>query len=122
MRIAYFDCFAGAAGDMIVAALLDAGCDLRELSSALETLWADGYELRCEAATRRGIHGARFFVDVTADQPSRHLGDILEMIRAASLPPRAADNACKIFARLAEAEAKVHGIEVERCTSTRSGR
>lgn len=114
MRIAYFDCFAGAAGDMIVAALLDAGCDMRELSSALETLRADGYELRCEAATRGGIHGARFFVDVTADQPARHLGDILEMIRTAGLPPRAAQNACRIFTRLGGAEAKVHDIEVEK--------
>jgi len=113
MKIAYFDCFAGAAGDMIVGALLDAGCDRADLSAALRGLSASGYELRAEQAVRGGIRGVKFSVDVEANQPRRDLGDILAMIESANLPGRSADSAARIFTRLAQAEAKVHGVGVE---------
>ena len=58
MAIAYFDCFAGAGGDMIVAALLDTGCDLDALAAGLDTLDIGGYTLAAEPVGRGGISGS----------------------------------------------------------------
>lgn len=112
MAIAYFDCFAGAGGDMIVAALVDAGADFDVLRSQLGRLDVQGYRLGCDRATRRGIAACRFAVELDEQRPQapRRLEDILGLIKAADLPPRAARRAEATFRRLAEAEAKVHGI------------
>jgi len=115
MTVAYFDCFAGAGGDMIVGALLDAGADPAALAGELSKLNLPGFSVRHETVQRSGIAGVKFHVDVTEeDHPHRHLGPILAMIDQAGLPPRAADRATRIFNRLAQAEAAVHGIDVEK--------
>ena len=115
MTAAYFDCFAGAGGDMIVASLLDAGCDFAALGAALAKLGVEGYELQAERANRGGLIGTRFIVQLDGrDHAHRHLGDIVAIIDSAGLAPRAAGRAKSIFTRLADAEAKVHGIEVEK--------
>jgi hypothetical protein len=115
MSIAYFDCFAGAAGDMIVGALLDAGCDFDRLHDALRTLplQPGDFAISRERVRRGGLAGVKFTVTVGGEQRPRGLGDVLGLIDAASLPARAADRARRIFTRLAEAEAEVHGTAVE---------
>jgi len=114
MKVAYFDCFAGAAGDMIVAALLDAGLDLEALRAALATLDLGGYEVSAEPVRRGGLAATRFNVAVESGaQPHRHLADIQRIINAGDLPGRSAERALAVFARLASAEAKVHGVGVE---------
>lgn len=118
MTLAYFDCFAGAAGDMIVASLLDAGADLAALEAELGKLGLQGYHVRTEAVQRGGIGGLRFDVQTGAHggddpHPHRGLSDILAMIDEAGLGPRVADRARSIFTRLAEAEAKVHRTGVD---------
>ncbi len=114
MVVAYFDSFAGAAGDMILAALLDAGCDVDALSAELGKLDLPGYSLRQERVRRGGIAALRFHVDVEQmDHPHRHLSDILDMIDAAGLSDRAASRARAVFQRLGEAEAKVHDCPIE---------
>ena len=115
MDIAYFDCFAGAGGDMIVAALIDAGADADAVAAALAKLPLDGCSVRTETVTRGGIVGRRFLVEVAAGAPATHrnLDDIRRIMDAADLPDRAAANALEVFARLAAAEAKVHGTGVE---------
>lgn len=114
MTWAHFDCFSGAGGDMILAALVDAGADADTVAQHLSTLGLPGVEVRFERVQRRGLAGLAVLVDVPAgDKPHRHLPDILAMIEAADLPGKAAQNARAIFQRLAEAEAKVHGIGVE---------
>ncbi|MDY6913870.1 MAG: nickel pincer cofactor biosynthesis protein LarC [Planctomycetota bacterium] len=111
--LSYFDCFSGAGGDMIVGALLDAGCDIELLRSGLAGLKLPGFEIDAEKVQRGGLAGMQFRVNVsTGRQPRRNLDDILSLIAAADLPPRAADRAGRIFTRLAEAEAKVHNIAV----------
>lgn len=114
--MAYFDCFNGAGGDMIVASLLDAGVDPDELRAGLSALNVDGYELSMERVTKQGFAATRFAValDESASQPHRHLKDILAIIAAASLPVSVADRAARIFENLAEAEAKVHGTSIEK--------
>ena len=114
MGIAYFDCFAGAAGDMIVAALLDAGVGIDELRKHLATLELPSCTVRAERATRRGIAGTRFVVEADEpDPPHRTLADILAILQRADLPGRAAQQAAAVFTRLARAEAKVHGTTVD---------
>jgi len=108
--LAYFDCFAGAGGDMIVGALLHAGADFGALQVELAKLGVPGYAVRCEKAHRGGIVGLRFHVDAQEQQPHRRLGDILAITENAALAPRVKERARQVFARLAEAEAKVHGI------------
>lgn len=114
MTVAYFDLFAGAGGDMIVGALLDAGADFEALKGHLSRLGVHGMGLRIEKVNRGGICGTKFHVDVEGhDHAHRHLGDILAMIAAAGLPARAADRAAKVFGRLGAAEAKVHNVSIE---------
>jgi len=120
MTIAYFDCFAGAGGDMIVGSLLDAGLKLGDLEAKLRGLGLAGYSLRATSVQRNGMTGTKFDVDVDDPPPghhehsARHLGEILEMIDQADLSSRPTQQATKIFQRLAEAEAQVHGIEPEK--------
>ena len=114
-KTAYFDCFAGAAGDMIVGALLDAGLELEALRAALQTMDLPGYTVSAQKVRRGGMAGTKFRVDVAeGDQPHRGLADVEAIIDSGDLPGRADVKAKAIFRRLAEAEAKVHGIEVEK--------
>ena len=115
MTIAYFDCFTGAAGDMIVASLLSAGASVQALRSELAKLKLGGVAVRFEPVTLGGLVCGQFSVDVDphAKQPGRHLGDILELIDNAKLAPGAAQKAKRIFTRLGAAEAKVHGCDIQ---------
>ncbi|MCY2925809.1 MAG: nickel pincer cofactor biosynthesis protein LarC [Planctomycetota bacterium] len=120
MNVAYFDCFAGAGGDMIVASLLDAGADAGALSAGLAGLAMPGLHVTTEPIVRQGLGALRFLVDDHAhghdhhDHPHRGLADVLAIIARGHLPAVAAANAAKIFERLAQAEAKVHRTTVDR--------
>lgn len=119
MTIAYFDCFSGAGGDMIVAALLDAGANADELRARLAPFHeptAHGFALHIEKIKKQGFAATRFRVDLNSEvkQPHRHLKHVVEIISAASLPALVAEQAISIFTRLAEAEAKVHGSTIEK--------
>ncbi|MCZ6653317.1 MAG: nickel pincer cofactor biosynthesis protein LarC [Planctomycetota bacterium] len=114
MRTCYFDCFSGASGDMIIAALLDAGASIDHLRSQLTTLPVSGFEISAERIKKQGFAATTFDVRFDEDQPHRHLSDVLEIIRGGQLSSRVTDQACAIFRRLAEAEAVVHGTDVEK--------
>jgi len=108
MRICYLDAFSGISGDMLVAALADAGADQAALADALASLGA-GAEVRFEPARRGGIRATRFLVTETGPQPTRRgLHEILEIIGAAALPERVKQNATAVFRRLGEVEADIH--------------
>jgi len=114
MRTAYFDCFAGAGGDMIVASLLDAGCDWDALRAELEKLPVGPCRLRREPVRRGSLGGTQFLVEPgEAQPPHRHLTTILEMIDQADLPNRVAERSKAVFHRLGAAEAKVHRTDAE---------
>ena len=115
MKIVYFDCFAGIAGDMTVAALLELGLPMETLSKALALLPLSGYTLASSRVQRQGIAGTSFKVTlIEEDQPHRHYAGIAAMIEAAPLKPRVKELSLRIFRRLAEAEASVHGVPLER--------
>ena len=113
--LAYYDCFSGISGDMSLGALIDAGVDLATLRADLASLPVDHYTLSAEQLSDKGIAGTRFSVDLdpTAEQPHRHLADILSIIDRSTLSRHVKDRASAVFRRLAEAEARVHGEPVE---------
>lgn len=116
MRIAYFDCFSGASGDMILGALLDAGLNLDDLAGDLSRLHLSHYDIRAQKVTRRGLAGTQAVVAVDDDHHrhhSRHLSDIEAIISGSDLPQDVKCKSLAVFQRLAEAEAKVHRTSIE---------
>jgi hypothetical protein len=113
MKIAYFDCFSGIAGDMTVGALIDAGADPAALFAGLESL-GTGARFSAEKVKRKGIAGTKFHVEHEDQKKHRHLPHIVKMIEAASLPDEAKANAISIFNVLGAAEAQVHGVAIEK--------
>jgi uncharacterized protein (TIGR00299 family) protein len=110
MRIAYFDCFAGVSGDMILGALVDAGAPLATLQKAMASLPLPGLGLRAERVRRQGLAATK--VTVLTGEPSpplRHLSDLERLVAEGELSPRVREMALAVFRRLAEAEARVHG-------------
>jgi uncharacterized protein (TIGR00299 family) protein len=114
MRAAYFDCFAGASGDMIVGALIDLGVDLDQLKREIGSLGLQGYEIAASRVVRSGIAATKFEVKVTdSRQPARRLGDIRSLIDRCSLSAQVKARSISVFERLGAAEARVHGVDVE---------
>src|SRR5271163_969063 len=112
-RHAYFDCFSGISGDMVLGALVDAGADLRVIEAELRKLGLEGWTISAEKVKRGAIFSTQVKVETNEGHHHRGLSIILGRIDKASLAPRAAERARKIFTRLAEAEAKVHQMPVE---------
>lgn len=114
MGIAYFDCFSGIAGDMVLGALADAGADEAGLADLPRRLGLDGASIRFQRVRRGALTGTRAEVTFRDEGAERHLPEILRIIQAAALPGRVKARAGAVFQRLAEAEAAVHGMPVER--------
>jgi uncharacterized protein (TIGR00299 family) protein len=112
--IAYFDCFSGISGDMVLGALVDAGADLGQLEHELRKLKLDGWKISAEKVQRRAIFATHVKVESSEHHHHRGLSVILRMIDEAGLAPRAAERARRIFTRLGEAEARVHQVPVEK--------
>jgi uncharacterized protein (TIGR00299 family) protein len=115
VRCGYFDCFSGAAGDMILGAMIDAGCPLEALQNVVARLRLPGVSVAAGRVTRGGIAATRVQVelDPVAQPRDRHLPEILRIIATAELAPAVLERASAVFRRLAEAEAAVHGIAVD---------
>ena len=113
MKKAYFDCFAGASGDMIIGAFLDAGFDFKLLEKELSKLNIAGYSLSYEKCIKKNISASKFYVDVTSDQHHRPLNSIIKMIDNSGLHPVVKINAISIFNILGTAEAHVHNADIE---------
>ena len=117
MNIAYFDCFSGASGDMILGALLDAGLPLETLQAEIAKLGLDHYDLSVERVVKKGIGGSQAVVAVDEGHHHhhhRHLHHIEEIIGGSDLDERVKQQSIRIFKRLAEAEAKVHRTTVDK--------
>jgi pyridinium-3,5-bisthiocarboxylic acid mononucleotide nickel chelatase len=115
MRTLYFDCFAGISGDMTLGALVGAGADPRALTEQLNLLGVEGFEVTFDTADRSGINAVRANVRIKHEpHHHRHLSDILKIIDGSRLSSNVKERAAKIFGRLAEAEARVHNVPVER--------
>jgi pyridinium-3,5-bisthiocarboxylic acid mononucleotide nickel chelatase len=114
MRTLYFDCFAGASGNMILGALIAAGVDAGHLETELRKLDVAGFTLEINKVNRSGISSTHVEVKVPHEHIHRYLIDIETVIDRSHLSEDVKMRAKLIFARLAAAEAKIHGIEVEK--------
>jgi pyridinium-3,5-bisthiocarboxylic acid mononucleotide nickel chelatase len=115
MRVAYFDCPSGAAGDMIMASLLDAGVPVAALRAELGKLALAGWELRAREVMKGVFRATKVDVEIDrgAHRHQRSLRDILEILERSALAPSVKERAARIFTRLADAEARVHGTDRE---------
>jgi uncharacterized protein (TIGR00299 family) protein len=115
-KILYYDCFAGISGDMNLGALVDLGVPAEHLERELGLLHIEGFRLEVEADIRKGISGTK--VTVVVDHPEneqhRHLSHIEDLIRKSELSERIKAKALDIFMKVAEAEAKVHNIDIQK--------
>ncbi len=112
MKTLYFDCFAGASGDMILGAMIAAGVDQEVFRGQLSLLDVSGYSIDFEIVDRSGISSTHARVQTKHEHTHRHLGDILKIINDSRLSAGVKDRAGKIFSRLAAAEAQVHNLPV----------
>ena len=114
MKTLYFDCFAGASGDMILGAMVGAGVDPNVLSQQLALLNVQGFDVSFETVDRAGLSATHAIVRTAHEHKHRHLNDILTIISNAALPNGVKERAIKIFTRLGEAEARVHNQPIEK--------
>jgi uncharacterized protein (TIGR00299 family) protein len=113
MRALHFDCFSGISGDMTLAALIDLGVDMEAIRAGLDSL---GLPIRLEVhQVRKGGFAAKFVeIEAPEQQTHRFLPDIEAIIDRGALTTRQRELAHSIFRRLAEAEAAVHGLPLEK--------
>jgi pyridinium-3,5-bisthiocarboxylic acid mononucleotide nickel chelatase len=112
-RIAYLDCVGGLAGDMLLAALLDAGADRARLDAVPAALGLEGVEIAVERVERQGIGAVHVDVRTGDDRGHRAYRELRALVERAELPERARERSLAAFARLAEAEAGIHGVPVD---------
>jgi len=115
MKILYYDCFSGISGDMNLGAMIDLGIGKDFLQKELEKLNLQGWKLEVIKDQRHGITGTKVKVVQTHhEHHHRHLSDIEKIVRNSSLDEPVKDLSIRIFMKIANAEAKVHNIPVEK--------
>jgi pyridinium-3,5-bisthiocarboxylic acid mononucleotide nickel chelatase len=112
-RTAYLDCVGGLAGDMLLAALLDAGAELETLRSVPSALGIEGARIDVERVERQGIGALHVRIDAPDEDEHRDYAHIRELLAAADLPEDARANSLEAFRRLAEVEGGIHGVPPE---------
>lgn len=118
LRAAYFDCYSGISGDMILGALIDLGVDPKKIRKALATLDLKGYKLQTSKVQRGFISGTKAQVKVEkarhSQQKARKYSDIKKLLANSDLSSTSKKNAQEVFKRIAQVEAAVHKTTVEK--------
>ncbi len=113
-KIVFLDCSSGISGDMMLGALVDAGVDLPRIAHAVQSLGLPNCRLVATEVKRCGIRATHVCVESPPEHVHRNLHHITEQIDGSQLSPPQKDLAKRIFRRLAEVEAKVHGTTIDR--------
>ena len=114
MRIAYFDCFSGASGDMILGSLIDAGLGLRLLKQELGKLRIPTINLKVRKVVKAGISATQVIVEGRNEKRShRNLKEILRIIERSGLEAKLKEKSKEVFERIASVEAKIHRKPME---------
>ena len=113
MTVAYFDCFSGIAGDMILGALLDLGLNETVLKKELKKLPLTGYDIIIKKVELNHISATDVTIVVTKDQHHRSLSDINDILNRSSLKPQVKKLSKNIFYNLGKAEARIHNVDIE---------
>jgi uncharacterized protein (TIGR00299 family) protein len=111
-RIAYFDCFAGVSGDMVLGALLDLGLPLEVLDEGWRMLGLQGFQLKHHKVQRGGLMGTQ--VEVQGEGTIKHYREMKAFINDSALPTGIKELSLKILGQLARVEAGIHGMEIEK--------
>ncbi|HVE59570.1 MAG TPA: nickel pincer cofactor biosynthesis protein LarC [Pyrinomonadaceae bacterium] len=114
MKTLYFDCFAGASGNMILGALVALGVDEKELIEQIKLLNITDFEIEFTIKDKSGISAIHANVKVPHEHAHRHLSTIEKIINDSLLKDSIKTRAVAIFRKLSEAEAKIHGIDVQK--------
>lgn len=114
MRIAYLDCASGISGDMTLGALIDAGVDLAAVQAGIDSLGLPSCRLVVQETKKCGFRATQLTVEHEPEHKHRHLHHIEAMIAGSVLSERQRELALRIFGKLAEAEAKVHGTTIQK--------
>jgi uncharacterized protein (TIGR00299 family) protein len=111
--IGWLDCAAGASGDMLLGALVDAGVPVETLQAAVDAVAPERIRLRVSTVERHGIGAVKVDVDAADSNTRRTWADVRALLTATALPEKVRDLALDSFARLARAEAAVHRIDAD---------
>ncbi|MCO6453727.1 MAG: nickel pincer cofactor biosynthesis protein LarC [Pirellulaceae bacterium] len=114
MRIAYLDCASGISGDMTLGALVDAGVPLERIQAGIDSLGLAACRLEATEVRKRGFRATQITVHHEPEHAHRHLHHITDMIDASQLTDSQKQLARRIFTRLGEAEAQVHGTTIRK--------
>ncbi|OEU52216.1 MAG: TIGR00299 family protein [Desulfuromonadales bacterium C00003096] len=113
MKTLFLDTFSGISGDMFLGLLLDLGLPLADLESELKKLPVDGYHLELKKVQRQAITGSKLTVHCEEQHHHRTWRDIDRMLADSALATETRELARRIFRRIGEAEAKIHGVALE---------
>jgi len=114
MRAAYFDCFSGISGDMVLGALVDLGWPVKNLERELDKLDLFGYRIEAKKVAKRGIFSTQIKIRATEEKKERTLEDILSILDKSKLEEMVKEPSRAIFTKLASVEAKIHGKDVQK--------
>ena len=114
MTIVYFDCVAGASGDMILGSLIALGAPLEEIERRLRALPLEGFTLGEARVQRHGFEAFQLRVETQETKTHRHFTEIERLLRGASLPDRVLRRALGTFERLGRAEAAAHAVPIDK--------
>jgi uncharacterized protein (TIGR00299 family) protein len=111
--IGWLDCGAGASGDMLLGALVDAGVPLETLQTAVDGLGVEPVRLTAAATTRGGLGACKVDVEAGDSGATRTWADVRTLLERAQLAERVRRTALDVFARLATAEGVVHRVPAD---------
>jgi len=119
LRAAYFDCYSGISGDMILGAMVDLGVDIKEIRKALKKVDLKGYKLHSKKIQRNGLASTQVVVEIENPKrqhspPHRSFNDIRKLIDQSKLPSVVKNNSIEIFKRIAKVEARIHNTTIQK--------
>jgi uncharacterized protein (TIGR00299 family) protein len=114
MKVAYFDCFSGASGDMILGSLIDAGLSPKRLREELKKLRIPTVHLRAKKVLKGGISATQVMVEGKSEKRShRNLKELLRIVERSGVEAEVKEKSKEIFKRIASVEAKIHQTPME---------
>ncbi len=114
MKIAYFDCFSGASGDMILGALIDAGLSPRLLREELNKLRIPTVQIKVRKVIKGGLSATRVITEGKNEKKShRHLEELLRIVDRSNLEAEVKERSREVFQRIASVEAGIHQQPVD---------
>lgn len=113
MKTAYIDCIAGASGDMLLGALIDAGLPPAALENELAKLHLADFQLSFSKVSKNAFGATKVDVHARDDAPERHLKEIREIVENSGVSATVKERALRVFTRICEVEGGIHGMPVD---------